>query len=71
MYTYVALTLFDYFHILSDCNPVRIHGMQINEMKWNETVCHTVEHLSDKFSDGQKENSHCVPTEKKLDNTGT
>ena len=33
MYTYVALTLFDYFHILSDCNPVRIHRMQIKEMK--------------------------------------
>ena len=33
MYTYVALTLFDYFHTLSDCNPVWIHGMQVNEMK--------------------------------------
>jgi len=29
------------------------------------TVYSTVEHLSDKFSGGQKENTHCVPTEKK------
>jgi hypothetical protein len=29
------------------------------------TVYSTVEHLSDKFSAGQKENTHCVPTEKK------
>ncbi len=34
MYTYVALTLFDYFHILPDCNPIWIHGMPINEMKF-------------------------------------
>jgi hypothetical protein len=32
------------------------------------TVYSTVEHLSDKFNAGQKENTHCVPTKR---NVGT
>jgi len=30
-----------------------------------KTVYSTVEHMSDKFIAGPKENTHCVPTEKK------
>ena len=36
-----CFNLFDYFHTLSDCNPVWIHGNQINEMKFLFLVTNT------------------------------
>jgi hypothetical protein len=53
------------------CCKSFVKTIPASALSCKRTVYSTVEHLSDKFSAGQKENTYCVPTEKKLDNTGT
>jgi len=47
-----------------------VKTIPVSAVSCTRTVYSIVENLSDKFSAGQKENTHCVPTEKKYWHSG-